>query len=231
MLEGESFLDLFDSAWCLIDDCYRWAAKEALIKAHRHRQLYMQDISILRARSGLSTAVGQGKPFALIEPVCDTIEMDEGVAALRGLRGFGCRSQGLHDGALTSKSKSNNGMQEGERFESEERMFFQRRAKVNASDRQTAEISISHDGGLSSAVCMVFDPSGLQAEGERIVDDGKGPPMHEPRWGDEGWFETEDQGCGESLDGNIRLISHDTHAKSWAPRIPGNRQDPELKGL
>jgi len=145
----------------------------------------MHDISIC-------SAAGHGKPFALIEPVCDTVEMDEDVAALRGLRGFGCRSLGLHKTALMTKLETKNRIQEEDKREIENLRKLIRHAKVNPSDRQIAEISISHDGDLASAVCVAFDPPILQhAERKLIADDGEGPPMHEPQWGDEGWLEKE----------------------------------------
>ena len=164
----------------LIIDC-RWAAKEAVIKAHRHRSLYMQDISIVRLKNPSSK--GQ-KAVALIDPVCNLVEMNEHVAASRGLRGLTPRSHWLPKGTLLSTDENYESLQTHER----KSIHFNRRRKIQESDRQIAEINISHDSDYAVAVCMAFDSANPHSEGRRIVDDGTGPPMHEPQWGDEGWF-------------------------------------------
>ncbi len=160
----------------------RWAAKEAVIKAHRHRQIYMQDVSIVHLPRQISK---DNKLVALIDPVCNTVELDERVAELRGLRGFRPQSQQFHKGALLNEGEHDESAQVPQKQSS----HFNRRRKIKESDRQIAEINISHDGDYAVAVCMAFDSSNIHPEGRRIVDDGSGPPMHEPQWGDEGWFE------------------------------------------
>lgn len=155
----------------------RWAAKEAAIKAHRHRRLYMQDVSIVKSPNS-------DKVIALIDPVCNVIQMDEQVAYLRGLRGFGPQSQGLHKGPLIDK-----GEKELVHMQGAIGNHFHRRRKIKETERQTAEVSISHDGGYAVAVCMAYDAPGHYPEGRRIFDDGTGPAMHEPQWGDQGWFD------------------------------------------
>ena len=70
----------------------RWAAKEAVIKAHRHRRLYMHEVSIAK------TSPFSGKLVALVDPICDTVELDTHVAGVRGLRGFSTESRELPKG-------------------------------------------------------------------------------------------------------------------------------------
>lgn len=144
----------------------------------------MHEISILQA--GVESSEF-GKPFALVDPVCNTIVMKQDVAALRGLRGSD--PQSLRKAALASKLKTNDGTQTIELSSVEASRTFRRRAMVNASDRQSAEISISHDGDMASAVSMVYDPPVPQPEEEDIVDDGIGAPIHEPQAGDKGWLD------------------------------------------
>ena len=166
----------FNLTSCLMHGS-RWAAKEAAIKAHRHRRLYMQDISIVRSPNS-------DKTIALIDPVCNGIQMDERVASLRGLRGFGPQSQGLHKGPLLVKDQDESVQVQGTIAK-----HFNRRREIKETERQTAEISISHDGEYAVAVCMAYDAPGLHPEGRRIVDYGTGPAIHEPQWGDNGWFD------------------------------------------
>lgn len=173
----------------------RWAAKEAVIKAHSHRRLYMQDISILVPRQNphmwpVALAKRQ-KPLALIEPPCKTILMNEKVAEIRALRGFGPRSQGLLKSAVSAKSESDKLAQKLPRDREKQEGYYERRSKVEESDRQIAEISLSHDGNNAIAVCMALDEPSKPREPERVVDDGKWLPIHEPQWGDEGWFAKE----------------------------------------
>lgn len=148
----------------------------------------MQDISIMHQRSTqASNTITQ--LVALIDPVCDTIEMDERVASERQLRGLGPRSQGLHKGALIGNADDSENTHGQDENLIKKVPRFHRRAKVIASDRQVAKINISHDGDYAVAVCMAFDPPGMKPEEKRIADDGRGPPKHEPQWGDEGWFD------------------------------------------
>ena len=172
----------------------RWAAKEAAIKAHRHRQLYMQDISIVRPNlpPGSFSNTGTGgaqKLIALIDPPSDRIEMIRGVATRRGLRGFSHKSYGLHKGALMSKDELQSEVQDSEGGKVHKGLHYYRRSRVKESDRQVAEINISHDGDYAVAMCMAFDPPGVRVHEKTIVDKGEGLPLHEPQWGDEGWLD------------------------------------------
>lgn len=174
----------------------RWAAKEAAIKAHRHRQLYMQNISIVRPTltpssfSGMGTGSdGAQKLIALIDPPSDRIEMIGRVASLRGLRGFGLRNHRLHKGALMSKDELHKEGQDEKDEKVHRGAHYYRRSRVKDSDRQVAEINISHDGDYAVAVCMAFDPPGSTVQEKTIVDKGEGLSLHEPQWGDEGWLD------------------------------------------
>lgn len=157
----------------------RWAAKEAAIKAHRHRRLYMQDVSIVKSPNS-------DKVIALIDPVCNVIQMDERVAYLRGLRGFGPQSQGHHKGPLMGEDENDLVQVQGTIGK-----HINRRRKIKETERQTAEMSISHDGEYAVAVCIAYDAPGHHPEGRRIIDDGTGPAIHEPQWGDQGWFDVD----------------------------------------
>ena len=162
----------------------------------------MQDISIVYQRSSQATdAITQ--LVALIDPVCDTIEMYERVASERQLRGFGPRSQGLYKGALIGNADDieNTHGQDEKLIKKAPR--FHRRAKVRSCDRQVAKINISHDGDYAVAVCMAFDPPGMKPEEKRINDNGGGPPKHEPQWGDEGWFDVETEAVGPAEEEKI----------------------------
>ncbi|KAL9129080.1 MAG: hypothetical protein Q9217_002387 [Psora testacea] len=167
----------------------RWAAKEAVIKAHSYRRVYMNEISIITPRLfpaifPLKEALKM-KTVALIDPPCNKILMDERVAKIRALRGFGPRSSGMWKGNVVTES--------GDRPQIEEQgqLYYKRRSKVNESERQIADVSISHDGAYAVAVCMALNEPGNQANGECIIDDGEGLRKHEPNWGDEGWFTME----------------------------------------
>ena len=194
-LEGQTShhkLDMKNASLLTMRRINRWAAKEATIKAHRHRQLYMQDISIVRpilASGSFPGADGAHKVIALIDPPCDKIEMTRGVATLRGLRGFAVKSYGLHKALLMSKDERHQEVQDSENAKLHRGTHYCRRSRVKESDRQVAEINISHDGDYAVAMCMAFDPPGSTVREKKIVDKGQGLPLHEPQWGDEGWFD------------------------------------------
>ena len=165
-----------------------------MIKAHRHRQLYMQDISIIRPslppRSSSSTGTdGAQKLVALIDPPCDRIEMHRRVATRRGLRGFVFKNYGLHKGALMTRDELRKEAQDLENSKVDKGVHYYRRSRVKESDRQIAEINISHDGDYAIAVCIAFDPPDSIVQEKTIVDNGEGLPLHEPQWGDEGWLD------------------------------------------
>lgn len=197
LLEGQTFyheLDLEIASLLIMRCINRWAAKEATIKAHRHRQLYMHNISIVRPSlppgsfSGTGTG-GAQKMIALIDPPSDRIEMLARVATVRGLRGFAVKNYGLHKGALMSKDEIHKEVQDSEDEKVHRGTHYYRRSRVNESDRQVAEINISHDGDYAVAMCMAFDPPGSTVSEKTIVDKGEGLALHDPQWGDEGWLD------------------------------------------
>ena len=165
----------------------RWAAKEAAIKAHHHRRLSMSEISIL-AEHQLSAK----RIYALVDPPAQMVAMDEKVAQMRGLRGYGHndsknRRADFRSGPCVYGAIHNNSFQET--MPSDGKRFLVRRLKIKAAERQVAEVSISHDGDYAVAVCMAMnelpvDPS----EQPLIIDDGSKDPIHEFEWGDEGWL-------------------------------------------
>ena len=195
LLEGETShhkLDSKNASLLIKRRINRWAAKEATIKAHRHRQLYMQDISIVRPilpPGSFPGTDGAHKMIALIDPPTDRIEMARGVATLRGLRGFAVKSYGLHKALLMSKDELHQEVQDSENRKVRRGEHYYRRSRVKESDRQVAEINISHDGDYAVAMCMAFDPPGSTVREKTIVDKGQGLPLHDPQWGDEGWLD------------------------------------------
>ena len=153
---------------------FRWAAKEAAIKAHRKRQVLRRDVSLLSqmsAREGIADVQENGKsrsqkPVMLIDPPCREVVMSFGVARKRGLK------------EATSKG------------DSQSSRTFVRREAVKEYTRRVAEVNISHDGDYAIAVCMATDEPVEDSEKlDPIVDDGTGDPIHEPEYGDEGGFE------------------------------------------
>ena len=79
--------------------------------------------------------------------------------------------------------------QDLENSEVDKGVHYYRRSRVKESDRQVAEVNISHDGDYAIAVCMAFDPRKPTVQEKTIVDNGEGLSLHEPQWGDEGWLD------------------------------------------
>ena len=163
----------------------RWAAKEAVIKAHRYRKVFMPEISIIHEQQS-----SQNDLYALVNPPSPTIVLDEDVARMRGLRGCGpdkmndldqsehCVYGSIISNQFVVASSSTHGNR-----------YLTRRERVKAKDSQRAEVSISHDGDYAIAMCMAADETVKHVvEESYIVDDGSGDPIHEPVWGDEGWL-------------------------------------------
>ena len=169
----------------------RWAAKEAAIKAHRHRQLRMKNISIVRPSVPPVSLLGEGTRgvIALIDPPSDRILMSPRVATQRGLRGFVPKSYGLLKKASMTRDEPRKRAQDPEASKVDKTEHYYRGARVLDSDRQIAEISISHDGDYAIAVCMAYDPPESTFKQKTIIDTGEGLPLHEPQWGDEGWLD------------------------------------------
>lgn len=163
----------------------RWAMKEAVIKAHRNRKLYMNEISVVKMGPNGS------KPQVLIDPPSQTIIMDARVALLRGLRET--RYECMERNCLLKRKYSvrTSIEQHLPHLSNESEAIYKRRALVKEGDRQIAEGNISHDSEYAVAVCMAFDPK-FKSDDENIkpvYDDGSGEPLHEPAWGDIGFLE------------------------------------------
>ena len=162
--------------------CYlRWAAKEAAIKAHRHRHLYPHDISIVTTSGA--------KPIAFVPPQCPRICMNAEVATLRGIRGAVGNTSSTSEDAQSEVSQGNLGRMDGVLGKT----FFERSMLYREEDQQVAELSLSHDGDYAVAVCMALDElSNTDYTQSFITDDGSGDPIHEPEWGDRGFLDALD---------------------------------------
>jgi hypothetical protein len=168
------------------------------MKAHRHRKLSFQEISIINPNLA-TPEVEHGIGFsvnAVIDPPTRMVQMNHRVATLRGLRGF--RGDKEEPGAMTDQQghmeplkceKEGNGKQNGWRRLPMRQSFLSRRSLVKNEDKQIAQLSISHENSVAVAVCMaVLDASeGMTDEMEPIIDNGSGDPIHEPAWGDHGF--------------------------------------------
>lgn len=158
----------------------------------------MADISIMNPRRnpgmfGLEMDQSD-KAVALIEPKCNTVLIDERVARSRNLRGFTSSSENLQKGPLFPDMEAGSAARQDVASKNPQRaysknLYFVRRAKVKEADRQIAEVNISHDGNTAVAVCMAVNKPDTGATHEYLIDDGHGLPIHEPQFGDEGWFE------------------------------------------
>ncbi|KAL8809861.1 MAG: hypothetical protein Q9200_003044 [Gallowayella weberi] len=165
----------------LVDE---WAAKEAAVKASRHRRLLLRDISIVQANSN-------NKVQALVAPI-RTVEivMDPIVAQQRGIKEARSPHLGVEGMVIGGQFFKSVRIESSEEVGS---MYFIRRAKIKDDERQVAEISISHDDDYAVAVCMALDErTDVKESIKHIVDDGSGEPLHEPDWGDIGWLEDRD---------------------------------------
>ncbi|KAL8656831.1 MAG: hypothetical protein Q9226_002523 [Calogaya cf. arnoldii] len=162
----------------------RWAAKEATVKASRHRKLLLKDISIVQCNP-------LGSVHALIAPKHATdIVMSPEVAIKRDLSKAQSPNAGTCGQIVNSQFVSNTQTTSphgaGGRF-------FIRKARIREEDQQIAEISISHDNEYAVAVCMALAEDSHSGDRPRwILDDGLGEPLHEPEWGDSGYLEGED---------------------------------------
>ena len=127
------------------------------------------------------------KPQILVDPPPRYVYISRDLARARGLRGHNNGS------AAVAKSESEDEESALGQFMLEKgnhgEKFFRRRAKIAPEDRQYADLSISHDGEYATAVCMALDEGAAVSESQaEIIDDGTGPPLHEPEWGDNGFL-------------------------------------------
>ena len=210
---------------------YRWAAKEAVIKAHHHRRLSVNEISIVVPHS---PSRNTNKLIALVDPVCDTIRIaDEGAAVKRGLRGFVAQSQGLNNKALMEVDNDDGKLPNQDKAKLGGVRRFDRRMRVHEWERQVAEVNISHDGDYAVAVCMAFDPPGAEGGQKVFVDHGSGHAKHEPQWGDKGWFDSHvDKPVeGEEMDdlkadeGDLEDDDSEAFKKAFKKALQGSERD------
>ena len=166
--------------------------KEAAIKAHKNRKLFMRDISVLPfSKNG---DVLPGKPEVLIDPPGREILMSSRVALLRGLRKTKITRNTIADwmkkSVLQNLSELTAPLADGPPGDFANHPIYIRRALVKEKDRQIAEGSISHHGDYAVAVCMAVDENlnNNDEDARPIVDDGSGDPVHEPQWGDKGFL-------------------------------------------
>ena len=144
----------------------------------------MTDISILEGHGRRLLGATRSRPVLSVNAPGQYVFMDEGIAQIRGLRGFNNKVENWADHSRHLRNE-----QFSKNQSSETKGLIKRRVRITDDDRQLAELSISHDGNYATAVCMALDEKGDNAQQKPdIVDDGVGDPIHEPEWGDEGWF-------------------------------------------
>lgn len=178
-----------------------------MIKAHRHHKLGFQEISIVDLK-GVLAEVEAGNRYhnlnAIIDPPTRLVQMDQRVAILRGLRGFrGDEEEAnvIRNGQVEQADPSMTMRNTRDRLVPSDGGFgipmhgppyLTRRSLVKDEERKIAELSITHEDTVAVAVCMSWrDPSEAQMIGELkipIIDDGTGEPIHEPAWGDRGFY-------------------------------------------
>ena len=169
------------------------------MKAHRHRRLGFHDISITDSRGDVFEAE-EGIRFnlnAVIDPPTRLVQMDQTVAALRGLRGFRGSEEEPDVNTEPPELTDSSGSKKPSNPEPSERLripiqapFLTRRSLVKDEERQIAELSIAHENSVAVAICMAWNDPNEEMAGrlEPIVDDGSGEPIHEPAWGDRGFI-------------------------------------------
>ncbi|KAG8531542.1 uncharacterized protein KY384_003172 [Bacidia gigantensis] len=155
----------------------RWAAKEAVIKAYSSRRLFMSEISVLRPAQNPRLFPAEQRTslqtMTLIDPISDTILLGVSAALLRRLRGS--------TSTLLKGVEAKTGVKE----------YHERRSKVKDEQRRLGKVSISHDGEYATATCILPHETPIDHRCKRIIDDGIGPPKHEPEYGDAGWLDYE----------------------------------------
>lgn len=177
-----------------------------MIKAHQHRKLGFQEISIVDPSVALGKTETRNR-FNLkvvIDPPTRSIQMDQRVAMLRGLRRFRGDEEQADiimngpaepvDSSKTMKNSQDCVVPNDERLQIPKHgpPYLTRRSLVKDEDRKIAELSITHEDTVAVAVCMAWqDPSEEQMIGDLeqpIIDDGTEEPIHEPTWGDRGFM-------------------------------------------
>ena len=167
----------------------------------------MSEISIVEPQKKYLLESMTEKPSILIDPHRQDVVMNAAVAKIRGLRTVAIpRAEGVEEVPYSEHCRGV--IMNGEFVETksgEAARFFKRRARIADEDRQLADVSISHDGKYAVAVCIALDEKTDNVQLKPpIIDDGTTNPLHEPEWGDEGWFGPKDDNNkdnGEATDG------------------------------
>ena len=158
----------------------------------------MSEISIVEPRNKYLLESMTEKPSILIDPHRQDVVMNAAVANIRGLRTVSIphAEEGVEEVPYSMHCRG--AIMNGEFVETksdEAARLFKRRARTADEDRQLADVSISHDGKYAMAVCIALDEKTDNVQLKPpIIDDGTTNPLHEPEWGDEGWFGPEDDG-------------------------------------
>ena len=166
---------------------YRWAAKEAAIKAHSHRRLYMPQISIIKE-------VKVPRPIMLVDPPNALVRMSAEVAWKRGLNTLEHEQKLSGDMIGQDRRFGDIAAPEVPLAASEERNIVSERTywrykRVRMEERQVASVSISHDKDYAFAVVQALDEPCPEERDPIIVDDdGEDAPIHEPQIGDDGFL-------------------------------------------
>lgn len=152
----------------------------------------MSEISIVAESEAASESI-----YALVDPPSRSVLIHEDAAKIRGLLGYGdkesniCRLSGGFGPYLYGTVRDGKFV---ETVPSQSERFFKRRLRIQAEERQMAQVSISHDGDYATAVCIALDePFVRKDEQSFIIDDGSGDSLHEPEWGDTGWLMSQDE--------------------------------------
>ena len=181
--------------------------KEAAIKAYEGR-ITMRDISIgplywrqsffpSNIRDGNQTDAKNHAPVAVIEPPRRWVLIPEYMASYRGLFRFQDELPEPDTDkyppdptvfAVFGKNVNGRFFQTNSHHDQK---FLPRRLIRNDDELEIAHVSLSHDAGLATAVCIA-SPKDLSRSRhakftDGIIDDGHGEPIHEPQWGDLGW--------------------------------------------
>ncbi|MCJ1403970.1 hypothetical protein MMC11_007193 [Xylographa trunciseda] len=170
----------------------RFAAKEAAIKAHTKRRLLRSHISIVvPSIKADSEYGGTVKPIILISPPTRLVVMNTLTASKRGLKGaVSEENQASSSHVLSEVTPKMRTFARKIGFPTDEPLFV-RHLSVKEEDKRLADVSISHDGGYATAVCLALDEE-IEEILEPLVDSGDGEPLHEPKWGDRGFGEGAD---------------------------------------
>ena len=152
----------------------------------------MRDVILLPSNLSKQSAPS-GKPIALINPLSRMVLMSREVARKRGLRQEqkGYSFPNSEAGATSGWARWGDSPQLATQVPKQQALTRKEKVRsrnllVSDKERQTADISISHDTDYAVAVCMAVDDLEEQ-DLEAVVDEGLGNAIHEPQWGDEGF--------------------------------------------